>query len=719
MRAQSLLSILFVTFPALADSQSPTMLEPVVVSAARTETPASGTTAGLTVIEREEIEQSGASTLADLLRARAGIHVADLYGDGINATLDMRGFGATAGSNTLVLVDGRRLNNNSDIAPPALAGIDLDQIERIEIVRGSAGVLFGNQAVGGVVNVITRRPTETRASVQVEGGSYDAKRYAARASLAVPLGPGIELWGSRRSSDNYRDNNDSELENLGVRMEYAGDWGRIFAEAERTHTDQQLPGSLFGHEMDEGLDQVGEELERISRAWGLPGSLVDSYRAGGWPAVSGQLALIKAVENLPDALLNDLVGADRRASAADYSGDFSDSEADVFRVGLRSPTRAGWHLEAELTRRQEDRDFQISFRDFPGSPATQDRTTDTLNPRLVGHLTPWDQRVDVTLGGDWEQTEYLLMTSFGPQSMDQRIRGLYGQINATLGERWSLSAGVRRAWVDNRIGRDETVTVQGRSLQVNRRYDLDDRVTVGSFGISWSPAPPWRLFARVDENFRFATVDEHTNPVSDQPVGLKNQTGISYEAGGAVTWEGGRVELSFYRLELDDELSFDASTFFNINLERTRREGVTLETRWSPLDGWDLGGDYAYTSAKITDGPFRGKDTPLVPEHRTRVWVDKALPWGLSAHAEALHVSSQVLGGDFNNSFSRLDPYTVVNLALVCRRGPVSLGLKVNNLLDERYSETGSVGYDAAFAQREAYFPAPERNFWVEAGYAF
>jgi outer membrane receptor protein involved in Fe transport len=720
-----------------------TTLSTVVVSAARTETPAHDTAAGISVIDRDQIERSGARSLPELLRGEAGVHVADLYGDGTTATLDMRGFGPTAGSNTLVLVDGRRLNNNSDIAPPSLTGIDPDEVERIEIVRGSAGVLYGNQAVGGVIHVITRRPARSGGEIRVEGGSYDARGASARLSLADGSGLGGQVWASRRRSDNYRERNDTELDNLGGRIEYGHEGGRLFAEVEHTATDQQLPGSLFRHEMDAGLDQVGAELRRIRRWERLPGSLLEAFFQGGRDRVSAgigmlplsalpgefldggaarvssEIARIRLEQQLPGSLLDDLAGADRRQSADDYAGDFSDSDTDTARIGLRQRLTERWSLEAELTRREEDRDFQISFRGFPGSPATQDRATDTFSPRLIGRLSPGGLPVDLTLGYDREQTDYRLETQFGPQTVDQTISGVYGQAVARPAPQWALTAGVRRAWVDNHITQREQITLGSRTFEVQKPYDLDDRVTVGSLGLSWSPGPAWRLFARADQNFRFATVDEHTNPVFDQPVGLENQTGISYETGASYDWGRGRIELTLYRLELENEISFDATGFANVNLEETRREGLILEGELSPGAGWRIGGDYAYTAAEITDGPFEGNDTPLVPEHSVKLYVDKTFGPHWTLHTEALHVGRQVLGGDFANRVPRLDAYTLVNVHLRFRQGPVELSLRVNNLLDELYSETGSAGLDTAFVTRDAYFPAPERNFRLEAGYRF
>ena len=133
-------------------------LDTIVVSATRAPDRSIGTAANIQVIDRREITASGAANVTELLRGRAGVHVRDLFGDGSNATVDMRGFGATAASNVLVLVDGRRLNPSSDVGTLFFNSVPLQEVERIEIVQGSAGVLFGNQAIGGVINVITRRP---------------------------------------------------------------------------------------------------------------------------------------------------------------------------------------------------------------------------------------------------------------------------------------------------------------------------------------------------------------------------------------------------------------------------------------------------------------------------------------------------------------------------------------------------------------------------------
>ncbi|NOQ87761.1 MAG: TonB-dependent receptor plug domain-containing protein, partial [Gammaproteobacteria bacterium] len=145
-----------ISLPAFSEVTA-TQIPSVVVSAARTEQSTLTTPASITVITRKQIEDSGSTHIVEVLRGQGGVQIKDLYGDGSRATVDMRGFGDSAGSNTLILIDGRRLNN-PDIGAPDLNSIALDDVERIEVVQGSAGVLFGDQAVGGVINIITRKP---------------------------------------------------------------------------------------------------------------------------------------------------------------------------------------------------------------------------------------------------------------------------------------------------------------------------------------------------------------------------------------------------------------------------------------------------------------------------------------------------------------------------------------------------------------------------------
>jgi outer membrane receptor protein involved in Fe transport len=90
----------------------------------------------------------------------------------------------------------------------------------------------------------------------------------------------------------------------------------------------------------------------------------------------------------------------------------------------------------------------------------------------------------------------------------------------------------------------------------------------------------------------------------------------------------------------------------------------------------------------------------------------------LELHGEVKYVGDQVLGGDFANAFPKLPDYTVANLGGEYRFGNWSLRARVNNLFDHHYSDTGATGYTPIVLQ-DAYFPAPERNWWLTLGYEY
>ena len=125
----------------------------VVVTATRQATRANEVIADVTVIDREAIEKAGPTTLPVLLSRQPGMHIVDNGGAGKTASVFTRG---TSSGHTLLLVDGVPFGS-ATTGQPALQNIPLSQIERIEILRGPASSLYGSDAIGGVIQVFTRR----------------------------------------------------------------------------------------------------------------------------------------------------------------------------------------------------------------------------------------------------------------------------------------------------------------------------------------------------------------------------------------------------------------------------------------------------------------------------------------------------------------------------------------------------------------------------------
>ena len=155
--------------PLVAAAQDEaTALDQVLVTATRTPIALQDSISPAQVIDRAEIERSQAPSLQDLLRGRAGINLNNSGGLGKQSSLFLRG---TNSAHTLVLVDGVRINTG-DLGLAMLQDLPLAQIERVEIVRGPQSSLYGADAIGGVIQIFTRRNAGDFAPhLQLGGGS--------------------------------------------------------------------------------------------------------------------------------------------------------------------------------------------------------------------------------------------------------------------------------------------------------------------------------------------------------------------------------------------------------------------------------------------------------------------------------------------------------------------------------------------------------------------
>ncbi len=148
-----------------------------VVTAARVQTPVQQTAGAVTVITADDIDAAGQRTIVEALREVPGLNIVQNGGAGTITSVFMRG----ANSNqTLVLINGIEVSDPSSNGAFNFANLLTGNIERIEVVRGPLSTLYGSDAIGGVINVITRRPTGgTAVSARAEGGSFGTFNEAA------------------------------------------------------------------------------------------------------------------------------------------------------------------------------------------------------------------------------------------------------------------------------------------------------------------------------------------------------------------------------------------------------------------------------------------------------------------------------------------------------------------------------------------------------------
>ena len=195
---------LIFAFAFIAQAQEAVELEKTVVTATRTETPIENLPVSVTVITKDDIAKMHAKTVDDVLNKVAGVRVKRTKGlltTGSHTSVCMRG--TEHASRTLILKDGIPLNTVYIGSVDYWGMISVDDIEKIEIVRGASSALYGSYAMGGVINIITRPAREkTAGSVSFEGGTFDT--YIGNANISTATDKfGIRVGASHKGSDGY------------------------------------------------------------------------------------------------------------------------------------------------------------------------------------------------------------------------------------------------------------------------------------------------------------------------------------------------------------------------------------------------------------------------------------------------------------------------------------------------------------------------------------
>ena len=226
--------------------QSVSDLKETRVTATRFSEPDTALAFGVSVITAAEIRNAGVTTVNEAVSKLLGVPARlDFFGSG-NSTLDLRGFGITANSNQVIVMDGLRLTE-ADLSSPLLSGIAIDSIEKIEVLRGNGAVLYGEGATAGVIVITTKsgKGSERKNSAQLSAavGSYGLRDASASATLAGG-GFSLDITTNQRQADNHRDNFKSKINGLSATGQWQNDWLRLGLRYGRDDLQSGLPGSL-------------------------------------------------------------------------------------------------------------------------------------------------------------------------------------------------------------------------------------------------------------------------------------------------------------------------------------------------------------------------------------------------------------------------------------------------------------------------------------------
>lgn len=631
--------------------------------------------ASTTIITREQIARAPQGSLADIIGREAGVQMTTLFGGatGWGTKVDLRGFGATAPSNTLLLINGRR-QNDWDLDGFDLSTIPKDSVERVEITRGNSGaVLYGDGAVGGVINVVTRGGTDLPTQARVEGGVGSFQTHSAEASVSGSSGPFSGLMhGSFIESDGYRVNN--ELEQTTA----VGDFRWSFRR-----------GSVFLN--------IGAEDQHI----GLPGARTVSPSQGN---------------------LNE-VATDPRGTSTPFN--YGDKQGVRGTLGFSYMVTPDFELIVDGGSRTKWTQFGTF--DLTGGPTGyNDTQLDTLSftPRANLSFPIFGLPSRGTVGFDLYDTDYTSdrspakgLAPFTMYDAGQRTYAAYWYQTVSILPTTDVSAG-------GRIQRNDTRATDNAPpfLPIFDDIPLDESETnhAWHFGAEHRVMPGVTVFGRLAESFRVPTIDERAFTLAfPSDFSLRTQKSDDWEVGTRFQAGPFALQSSYYEMDLVDELYFSpgASPPFgaNINLDPTSRRGVETIASWTVTKDFRLRGNVTYTEAKFRAGPFAGNDIPLVSDWTGNFGMswDVAKKW-LTLDASVNYVGDRRKDSDEANTQLDIDDYTTVDLRLGGEIDRFFWSAAVHNVFDVDYFDyaIASTSIDGRYNA----YTLPGRTFMVKAG---
>lgn len=573
----SVLSLaVFLALPSLAQVRVSSSLAATVVNATRFTEPPDSLPMGVSVITADQIRASGASTVNEAIASLVGVPSRqDLYGGGDYA-LDLRGFGATSDSNQVLVLDGVRLNE-ADTGGTRLAGIPIESVERIEILRGSGSVLYGEGATGGVIVITTKagNGSDRRNSASLYGavGSYDLREVRSNATL-VSGGFSIDLNAQRRDTSNHRPNFRSTTDGTGIVAQWSGANLRLGVRFGEDSLDTGLPGPLSATQFasDPGQTKPSELNNRASIRNKRSG-VFGEFAIGDW-LLGGDIGWRE--KSLESAYPTSLYGYEIKARQLAWRARHATPVGDARNTFVFGFDRAAWDREVSGS---------SSFGPF-GSFAEQTSDGFYAKDDIV-----FATGTRISVGGRTEKVDKRLDNGFSVLNLNDKKRawdaGLSQSLNAQTTIWGRLGSSYRLANVD------EFSFTTPVPIRPQMSRDLES-------GVRWASD-------MVKFEFR-GYENELTDEIGYDPnaLGISNGANINYSPTlrRGLELEGSMALSSF--LSLSARLALRRSTFRDgaysgNDIPLAPRRMLTLRADWVPFAMHKVSGGLNFVGAQYPD----------------------------------------------------------------------------------------------------------------------
>ncbi|MBX9822987.1 TonB-dependent receptor family protein [Afipia birgiae] len=602
-----------------------------------------------TLVTAEEIKQSGAKSVEDVLRRVPGIQIFDETGIGILPNIGVRGLNPLRSERTMVLVDG------VPIAPGPYTGtglslfpVTLESIDRIDVVRGGAAVHFGPNNIGGVINIITKQvPNRTTATLS-EKLSFATRSGKPLTDTYMSVGGPINDQAGLQLQANFiGGSTDRQHSNNGVINVLADGYvnlsnnSRIRTQLQYYRLDSELPGALtpLTYQRDPTLSQRPYD--------GVKGD-----------AVRG---------------------------AVTYTQDFGENARFIW-------TNFGHALNREFTFAQPF-DPAVKTTSVSNSPRSF-RVVGSEPQFIVGHETLGISQ-KLTVGARYVR-----------EDVDFSVNNTSLATQVTIPQRdWRFGTNGYAAYVSNTFNFfDERLSITPGTRFELVETNFQDSITQfasGNTSKEWLPglAVGYKL---TDAVFLFANTNRSLRPPQVAQVTRGGAVGAEiarvYEAGTRITpMNGLEFTATAFRFNYEDQIEFDRAKQLYVNLGQTKHEGLEFAGRWSPqfLPGLGFGASYTNVHATQLTGLYKGRRVPFSSEHLVNLTADyRTGPWmlatGVSRQSEAFSDAANSPVESKDGATGPIPAYWLWNAKVSYQivstpQQTTELSLALNNILDANY----------------------------------
>lgn len=721
-------------------------LEEIIVTAQKREQSLQNIGVNVTAITGSELEELGIEDVSDMMQFVSNIDIKAPVG-GANQTITIRGVG----------LNDFNSNNNPTVGvyvdevfatSPALLGFQLFDIERVEVLKGPQGTLYGRNTTGGAVNYITRKPTdEFSAYVNASYGNYEAsvvegaingaltENLAARVALKVNH-QGESYWDNRRTGND-----------LGSSDEWA------IRTSFRLNANDALTVNLSAHYSDQDTSSMAyETFGLIDPAFQANATAIMNATLGplGIPPLPPEFApgfIINAVNfgvNPFCAPVN--AGIKDNTACVDAFGS-SDTDDEDFEVGLAEQSfydaqQFGATLKFDLelgddTTFTSITGYETLDRNF-GDPVngnsafsllTNDRENELDQYSQEFRLTGTSGELDWIVGAFYSYDKVVTRVNYKSDDMyltrwliayDQKTESAAGFVHTewNWAPEWSLILGLRYTWEEKEyVGSTTDLDPFGMSwmqlagfplVQASQDETIDVTEFSGKIGVEYRPNDEWLYYASISRGFKSGGFfgDIAFDPLELEP--FDEETLLAYEVGfkGRLFDSSLQWNASLFYYDYSDVQAVVASTIaFRLdNIEEGEIYGLDMDVWWRPVDGLDIKAGVGLLETEL--GEFATLDSTFafvqIPEGNEFSDSPKVTFTGLVRYEWPIgdnllaSVQSNIRYSDTAHRSSENDPlnesddYVNVNasLSIASDDGKWSISLWGKNLTDDVHTQT-------------------------------